>query len=242
MSVTKYAGPIAFAFVMAFSLAERTEAQVAGRVSTTEAGPLAKDIDPVTRYRLPLATRADMRDDAERKIYDDMTKGVQQPLHLLSPKFAKPMSEARRYLKFDTGIDNRLIEIAVLVTARGLNHQFEWTQWEAHGSHAPGAGKPELEQPIIDIIKYCKPVTGLAPKDAAIIKYGRELFGPNKKVSSETFAEALRLFGKRGVVDITGMMAQYTATAMEVNAYDTRLDEGQKLLLPPLKDTPLCPQ
>ena len=40
-----------------------------------------------------------------------------------------------------------------------------------------------------------------------------------------------------GAAEITA----YTATAMEVNAYDTRLDVGQKLLLPPLKDTPLCP-
>jgi hypothetical protein len=68
------------------------------------------------------------------------------------------------------------------------------------------------------------------------------LFCPNRKVSPETFVEALRLFGKRGVVDTTAIMAQYTATAMEVNADDARLDVGQPLLLPPLNDTPLCPQ
>jgi hypothetical protein len=66
MNVSKYAGLIALACVMDVSLVERTEAQVAARVSTTDAGPLANDIDPVTRYRLPLATRADMPRSSRR--------------------------------------------------------------------------------------------------------------------------------------------------------------------------------
>jgi len=48
--------------------------------------------------------------------------------------------------------------------------------------------------------------------------------------------------GKRGVVDLTNMMAQYVATSIEVNAYDTHLDVGQTPLLPPMSATPLCPR
>ena len=104
-----------------------------------------------------------------------------------------------------------------------------------------------MEPQIINLIKYCKPISvgmvpGLGEKEVTIIKYGRELFGPNKKVSSPTFAQALKLFGKRGVVDLTNMMALYVATSIEINAYDTHLDVGQKPLLPPMSATPLCPR
>jgi hypothetical protein len=61
-------------------------------------------------------------------------------------------------------------------------------------------------------------------------------------VTSPTFAKALKLFGKRGVVDLTNLMALYVATATELDAYDSHLDAGQKPLLPPLSQTPLCPQ
>jgi 4-carboxymuconolactone decarboxylase len=206
--------------------------------------PLPPDINPITRNRLPPPTRADMTTDEERETFDEQTKGSLPPLRLLSPRLAKPLAEARHYIKWETQFDGRLVEIAVLTTARGVNHQFEWSQWEGHG-RVPG-DKSAVEPQIINLIKYCKPISvgqvpGLGEKEVTIINYGRELFGPNRRVSSPTFAQALKLFGKRGVVDLTNMMALYVATGIETNAYDTRLDVGQKELMPPMSETPLCP-
>jgi 4-carboxymuconolactone decarboxylase len=138
------------------------------------------------------------------------------------------MSDAHSYLKFETGFGDRLTEIAVLVTARELDNQFEWTQWEIHARMA-GAGY--LEPAIIDIIKYGKPAVGLGEKETVIINFGRELFG-HRRVSSETFAHTLRLFGPRGTVDLTNLMALYCATALELTAFDQQLLKGQKPLLP----------
>ena len=202
---------------------------------------LPADIDPGSRYRLPLPTAADMRNDDERKIFEESTKGAQAPLRLTSPLLAKPLGEAHEYLKFHSQFNAREVEIAVLQTSRSLNDQFEWTQWEEHGRATRG-GKPAVEHSTIEIIKYCKPLTGLDPTAATIIQYGRELFSRDHKVTSKTFAQALKLFGKRGVVDLTDLMALYVATATELDAYDTHLDADQKPLLPPLSKTPLCPQ
>jgi 4-carboxymuconolactone decarboxylase len=218
-------------------------AQAQGTLRRADAAEttLPKDIDPVTRYRLPLPQRSDMATGEERKIFDEMTKDGQPPLRLFSPHLAKFLGDAHHYLKFETGLDARLVEIAVLVTSRGLNDQFEWTQWEEHGRAPPGHPRV-VEQPVVDIIKYCEPVVGLGPKETVIINFGRELFGPNKKVSSQTFAEAVRLFGRRGTVDLVDLMALYGATATELDAYDAHLDVGQKPLLPPLSETPNCPR
>jgi 4-carboxymuconolactone decarboxylase len=224
--------------VLGLLLCTSAQAQETMRRADAAETQLPKDIDPITRYRLPMPTRADMTTDEERRIFDEMTKDGLPPLRLFSPKLAKPLGDAHHYLKFDTGMDGRLIEIAVLVTSRELNDQFEWTQWEGHG-RVPG--HPSAVEPaVIDIIKYCKPVVGLGPKETLIINFGRELLGPQKKVSSETFAEALRLFGRRGTVDLVDLIALYVATATELDAYDAHLAVGQKPLLPPLESTPDC--
>jgi len=122
-----------------------------------------------------------------------------------------------------------LLEIAVLVTARERDSQFEWTQWETHGRD-PNDSR-HIESSIIDIIKYDKPVVGLGEKETAIINLGRGMFA-DEHVSPETFAEVQRLFGRRGVVDLVELMTLYAADAAEMAALDQQLPEGQKPLLP----------
>ncbi len=96
--------------------------------------PLPKDIYPESGNRLPYPKREDM-DDYGKRIFDEQTGPrlswtKQVPLRLYSPRLAKPMSDAHQYLKFQTGLGDRLTEIAVLVTSREMDNQFEWTQWK----------------------------------------------------------------------------------------------------------------
>jgi 4-carboxymuconolactone decarboxylase len=121
---------------------------------------------------------------------------------------------------------DRLTEIAILVTAREMDNQYEWI---AHDRLARQAG---VEPSIIELIQYSKPATGLGEKETVIIGFGRELFG-QKKVSSATFADAVRLFGRRGTVDLASLMGLYSATSALGNAFDIQLPEGRKPLLPP---------
>ena len=88
-----------------------------------------------------------------------------------------------------------------------------------------------MEQQIVDIIKYRKPVTGLGEKETAIIHLGREMLG-SLKVSSETFADAQRLFGNKTLVDLVTLMANYSATGAMLRAFDMQLAPNQKPLLP----------
>jgi len=199
----------------------------------TGGAALPKDVYPDSRFRLPLPKRDDM-DDYGKRVFDMLADpsrrslvGLNGPagIRMYDPRVAEMMNNANLYLRRETGFGDRLTEIAILTTAREMENQFEWS------AHEPAGRKAGVEPAIIDVIRFRKPVAGLGEKETLIIRFGRELFG-QKKVSSATFAEALRLFGRRGVVDLTSLMAFYSATSALLNAFDMQLPEGQTPQLP----------
>ncbi len=190
------------------------------------------DVHPDSRNRLPLVRREDFS-ESDRKIFDLVAGdtrslvGLQGPggIRLHSPRLSEAAFRGNEFLRFENGLGRRLSELAILVTARELDQQFEWT------AHEPAGLKAGLEQSIIDIVKYRRPVAGLGEKEAAIIQLGREAVG-RRKVSPETFARALKEFGKEGLVNLVSLIGQYAATAILLDTFDQQLPAGQKPLLP----------
>jgi 4-carboxymuconolactone decarboxylase len=234
MNASKIAGVIVLACIASSVFSENVYAQSPPRERANSA-TLPNDVYPDSRFRLPLPKRDDL-DDYGKRVFDTMVDpgrrslvGLNGPagIRMYDPKVADMMNTANLYLRRETGFGDRLTEIAILTTAREMDNQFEWAAHETAGR------KAGVEPAIIDIIRYRRPVSGLGEKEALIIGFGRELFG-QKRVSSATFAEALRLFGRRGLVDLTSLMASYSATSALLNAFDMQLPEGQKPQLPVL--------
>ena len=195
---------------------------------------LPPDVHPDSLSRLPLRKREEM-DGQGRAFYDATTgpqsrtlAGLQGPsgISLHSPDLGARMRAVNQYLRYETTLDRRLTELAILVTARELDQQFEWT------AHEPAALKEGLEPAIVDVVKHRKPVDGLGEKEAVIVSFGREVFR-ERKVRAETFARAVELFGTRGVVDLAALMGNYASTAVILNAVDQQLRPDQRPLLPP---------
>jgi 4-carboxymuconolactone decarboxylase len=195
--------------------------------------PLPKDVYPESLSRLPLRRREEM-DEQGQRFYDAVVGpgsrtlvGLRGPsgIWLHSPALGERVRAVNQYLRFETALGRRLTELAILVTARELDNQFEWT------AHEPAALADGLGQEIIDVVKYRRPAAGLAPEESAIIAFGREVFR-DRKVSSETFARAVELFGHEGVVNLAALMGNYAATAIMFNAVDQRLHPERQPLLP----------
>ncbi len=125
----------------------------------------------------------------------------------------------------EANIGRRLMELAILVTARELDQQVEWTLHELE------ALKQGLEPAIIDIVRYRKPLTGLGEREAAIIQAGRELIGKHH-VSPETYAHAVKLFGERDALDLANLMGEHAETNGILTVFNQQLPAGQKPLLP----------
>ncbi len=194
---------------------------------------LPKDVYPESRSRLPLPKREAL-DEQGKRVYDSVLDprrptlaGFQGPagIWLHSPRVGEPIREFNRILRTEVSLEPRLRELAILVTAREFDNQFEWT------AHEPVALKEGLDPRIVDLVKFRKPVLGATEKETAIIGFGRELFH-DRKVRPETYAEMVRVFGQTAVVNITALMANYALTAVMLTAFDQQLHEGRKPLLP----------
>ena len=192
---------------------------------------------PASLSRLPLRERHEL--DAEgQEHYDAVVSpqsrtlvGLRGPsgIWLHSPKLAGFLRAANQYLRFETALDRRLTELAILVVARELDSQFEWT------AHEPAALAEGLDAKIIELVKRRRPIGGLGrrlgKREAVIIAFGRELFR-KRKLSSATFARAVALFGRRGVLELAALMGNYAMTAVILDTVDQQLHPGQKPLLP----------
>jgi 4-carboxymuconolactone decarboxylase len=119
----------------------------------------------------------------------------------------------------------RLMELAILVTAREHDQQYDWTMNELT------ARKDGLEPMVIDVVRDRKPLAGVGEKEAAIIQFGRDLFGKHM-VTTEIYARALKIFGETDLVDLVDLMAQHATEAALLTAFDQHLPAGQKPLLP----------
>lgn len=110
-------------------------------------------------------------------------------------------------------LGTRLMAIAGLVTAHEHHQRFHWASSES------AARKEGVEAAVIDVVRNGGPLSGLAEKDAAMIQFGRELFG-NHYVSAATYARALKTFGERDLVDVIDLMAGHVSDATLLAAFD----------------------
>lgn len=196
------------------------------------------DVDPQSGCRLPLPKREELAADAQL-VYDSLAdprggtlRGLKGPGGILlhSPDLARYNRPLNHYLRHEAGLGGRVRELAILTTARALDSQFEWSAHEAE------AVRQGISHDIIDIIKYRKDSAALDEADRVVIELGREIFTA-RRVMPDTFARALRQFGRRALIDLVALIGNYAATAVLLTAFDMQLDPGQSPPLP-VDDSP----
>ncbi len=188
---------------------------------------LPPDINPVTFSRLPPATAADLDEEGQR-LLAARTNYTPGP----GPAHVNIYSPREINLGIPTGekspVGARYYQIAVLIIAREIDQQYEWTAHELAGR------KQGLEQSVIDVVKYNKDVSSLSEKDATLITFGRTLYREHR-VSSELWANMVKDFGRQRTVQLMMIMGEYFRAGFMMNAVDQHVPPGREPLLPPLK-------
>ena len=142
---------------------------------------LPSDILVESRSRIPLPDR-DKLDDAAKAIYDHheipdpagkkSLAGLFGPggLRLHSKKLSALTVPAAQYLRHEADYTPQIREVAILITAKLHQSQFEWA---AHETEALRVG---LNPKTIDIIRNEKSIEGVPEAQAVLIEIGRQLF------------------------------------------------------------------
>ncbi len=120
----------------------------------------------------------------------------------------------------EASVARRDIDVAILVTAREHDSPYDWTVNE------PAAVKDGLEQKVIDVIRNREPTAGLSEKDATMIEFGRQLFDKHY-VTATTYAQAVKIYGERNLVDLVSVMGTHTGEEIMLAAFDQQLPQGQ---------------
>ena len=187
---------------------------------------LPPDIHPVTLSRLPPVTLEDLDEEGQR-LFKERPPGTPGP----GPTHVTSYSPNTRSLGVPTGVNSpvgpRFFQLAVLIIAREIDQQYEWT------AHEPAGLRQGLEQSVIDVVKYNRPVTGLSDKDATFITFGRTLYREHR-VSSELWQKMVGLFGRQHTVQLMMIMGDYFRVGFMMNAADQQLPPDRKPLLPPM--------
>jgi 4-carboxymuconolactone decarboxylase len=147
---------------------------------------------------------------------------------LRSPEMGDVAQKLGAQLRFHSSLPNRLNEMAILMTARFWNAQYEWS---AHKKSALTAG---LSPAIVDAIATGKRPGSMQPDEQVIYDFGDELLR-TREVSDRVFKAAVDKFGERGVVDLTGVMGYYCFVSMMLNIDRYPLPDGEKPELRPLR-------
>ncbi|HEX4136018.1 MAG TPA: carboxymuconolactone decarboxylase family protein [Bryobacteraceae bacterium] len=198
---------------------------------------LPADLDPQSHARLPYLKKADMDAKGQKVLEtfrspDDTLRG---PLAFAAYNggVAQALLDLHNAAVTGGTLDPHTRELAIMVACRETNYNLEWN------GHEPSALKAGIDANVIDIVRNGRALDrlsrkdALSEKDAAVIRFGRELLG-NKKVSSATFAKAVELWGKRGVMDMVAVMNTYAVSGFFAIAVDEQAAEGRQPL-PPVK-------
>jgi len=206
---------------------------LAGARAEEKAAAAAKDGASDSGFRLPLPKR-DQLDEQGKKFYDEIASqgerniaGLRGPMgiRLYSPRVGEMQRELNQYLRFDAGLSGQVRELAILVTAREMDNQFEWA------AHEPVARKEGISDATIDAVKNRKSAAGLSDEQGVVIQLGREIF-EEKRVTQETFTRGVNRFGKEGLVNLVSLMGSYASTAVLLRAFDMQLPTGVMPSLP----------
>jgi hypothetical protein len=188
---------------------------------------LPPDIDPVTLSRLPWVTPQDLDDEGKKLLAQRPPTAKPGP----GPGHLTNYSPRERSLGVPSGVNSpvgpRFFQLAVLIMAREIDQQYEWS------AHEPAGLKQGLEQSVIDVVKHNRPVTGLSDKDATLITFGRTLYREHK-VSTELWQKMVGLYGRQQTVQLMMIMGDYFRVGFMMNAVDQHLPPERKPLLPPL--------
>jgi 4-carboxymuconolactone decarboxylase len=128
-------------------------------------------------------------------------------IYLRSPEMAELSRPLGDYLRFKAPMPRKFKEIAIMLTSRYWGGQYVWY---SHRQQALDAG---LSPAFITAMAAGDRPANMSPDEATMFDFCTQLLS-TRQVSDTNFKAAKALIGERGIVEIVGLMGQYTGLTM----------------------------
>ena len=144
---------------------------------------------------------------------------------LASPGFSDRIEPVEEFLRHGVSLEERLVEVVVLVVAKHWRAQYVWT------SHGPAAEKTGVDAAIVEAIR-----TGGKPEfpkeDEAVCYDLAAALVQGRGVDDALWARANESIGEVGITEVLGLIGLYTSVCLTMVAYRMPTKNGEPEPLP----------
>lgn len=186
--------------------------------------------------RLPYITDDNLSDD-QQAVWDCVTNGRRGPAKgfiseegglvgpfnapLYAPATGRRVVELGEALRFDTEVDNRLLELAVCMVGAHWRSNFEWF---AHSRMAIEAG---IAPSTVAAIETGDEPELTEPDERAVYDLTKGLLDQGR-VASEVYEAAIEHVGQKGLVELVQLIGYYGLVSLTLNVFEVELPPGNE--------------
>jgi 4-carboxymuconolactone decarboxylase len=172
--------------------------------------------------RITLPEESEMS-EAQRLVCEQTIAGrrgrIPAPLiaWLASPELATRAQKLGEFTRYETSLDPRLSELAILVIARHWTAQFEWY------AHKRDGLKAGLDPMVIEAIRH-RQTPAFEREDEGLVYEFSSTLTSTTRVPDALYARAVEMLGEAGTVELVGILGYYTLVAMTLNTFEIGTD------------------
>jgi 4-carboxymuconolactone decarboxylase len=124
-----------------------------------------------------------------------------------SPELAGKLEAVSDYVRWGTGLEPRLTELAIMITARQWSSQWIWR------GHYRAAVRGGLDPSVGADIAAGRRPEKMKEDESILYNYAMEMYR-DRAVSDAAYAAAVKQFGEKGLIDLVATMGYYDTVAM----------------------------
>jgi 4-carboxymuconolactone decarboxylase len=153
---------------------------------------------------------------AQRTVADAIMSGPRHRMSgpfnawLRSPELADRLQKVGEYVRFNTSLDKRLNEMAIIMSAQFWGSQYEWY------AHAPLAIKAGLDPEVVAALGAGNKPEKMKDDEAIVWEFTTQL-RRDHGVNEAIYAKAVEKFGENGVMDLVAVNGYYDVVSMTLN-------------------------
>lgn len=144
---------------------------------------------------------------------------------LASPGFSDRVEPVEEFLRHGVSLEERLVEVVVLVIAKHWRAQYVWT------SHGPAAEKSGVDSAIVEAIRSGQTPDFTHDDEAVCYEVSSALVN-GQGLDDALWARANSAIGEEGINEVLGLIGLYTSVCLTMVAYKMPTKNGEPDPLP----------